>query len=85
MSLHKMYESYRYRVMWHHPKFHKDPEQYDCYYESNFLDYAKYYALRMLGKGATVFVYDADYDIRVKDFETHEKEKPAKINRRTKV
>ena len=78
MPMHKLYDSYRYQVMWHHPKLQPDPEEYACYYETNFLDHAKHYAMTLLGKGATVYVYDTDYNVRVRDFENHEKEKPAK-------
>ena len=81
VAMYKLYDSYRYQVMWHHPKLQADPEQYACYYETNFLEYAKHYAMTLLGKGATVYVYDTEYNVRVKDFETHEKEKPTKVKR----
>lgn len=67
--MHKRYDSYRYQVMWSHSKFMEDPDQFDCYYETNFLDHAKYYAMSLLGKGATVYVYDTQRKERVKNFD----------------
>lgn len=70
--MYKRYDSYRYQVMWNHPKLMgDDPERFDCYYETNFLDHAKYYAMGLLGKGATVYVYDTKLKQRVKDFDEH--------------
>ena len=68
--MYKKYDSYRYQVMWNHPKLMvNDPEHFECYYETNFLDHAKYYAMSLLGKGATVYVYDTTRNERVKNFD----------------
>ena len=68
--MYKKYDSYRYQVMWNHPKLMaNDPEHFECYYETNFLDHAKYYAMSLLGKGATVYVYDTKRKERVKNFD----------------
>ena len=39
--MYKKYDSYRYQVMWNHPKLMvNDPEHFECYYETNFLEHA---------------------------------------------
>lgn len=76
--MHKRYTSYRFQVMWNHPKLMSNSDQFECYYETNFLDHAKYYALSLLGKGATVYVYDTELKERVKDFDDERYQKSAK-------
>lgn len=49
--MHKRYEDYRFQVMYQHPKLSEDPDKFECYYETNFIDHAKYYAITLLGKG----------------------------------
>lgn len=66
--MYNRYDSYRYQVMWNHPKLMGNPDDFQCYYETNFLDHAKYYAMTLLGKGATVYVYDTEKEQRVKNF-----------------
>lgn len=68
--MHKRYESYRFQVMWNHPKLMGNTEKFECYYETNFIDHAKYYALTLLGKNATVYVYDNELKQRVRDFDS---------------
>ena len=64
------YDSYRCQVMWNHPKLMaNNPDHFECYYETNFLEHAKYYAMTLLGKGATVYVYDTERKERVRDFD----------------
>ena len=67
--MHKRYEDYRFQVLYHHPKLSEDPDKFECYYETNFIDHAKYYAITLLGKGATVYVFDKELNQRVRDFE----------------
>ena len=67
--MHKRYDDYRFQVMYHHPKLSEDPDMFECYYETNFIDHAKYYAITLLGKGATVYVFDKELNQRVRDFD----------------
>lgn len=67
--MHKRYDEYRFQVMYQHPKLSEDPDKFECYYETNFIDHAKYYAITLLGKGATVYVYDNELKQRVRDFD----------------
>lgn len=68
--MHKRYEDYRFQVMYQHPKLSEDPDKFECYYETNFIDHAKYYAITLLGKGATVYVFDKELNQRVRDLST---------------
>lgn len=77
--MHPVYTSYRFQVMWNLPKLMGNSEHFECYYETNFLDHAKYYALNLLSKGATVYVQDTELNERVKDFDDERYRKPASV------
>lgn len=67
--MHKRYETYRFQIMWNHPQLMADPDHYECYYETNFLEHAKYHAITLASKGATVYVNDTELNERVRDFD----------------
>ncbi len=67
--MYKRYTDYRYQIMWNHPQLMGNSEQFECYYETNFLEHAKYYAVTLASKGATVYVNDRELNERVRDFD----------------